>query len=162
MKILSSEIYGEWRDNPPCSCNKGDVEVVGVQFLTVPFVPVVLRVLWEFFRAVVFLVTLGASDIVCGGLKDHTHDCILCTAKCRNCNQSQTFLAEFNSSGKQIRPGMYGNVIFTSGEVPISCTVSDMLHTFDETPNPPYSLLFFNCSHWSSAFFSRLMQFHDG
>ena len=160
MRILSSEVYGDWKDITPCGCSVNQIEVVGVEFLMVPFAPMFLRILWEVFRCCMFIVTLGLSDVIFGGIKDNTHDCISCTAECRNCKTQQTFLAEFNSSGKHIRCGRYRNVVRSSGEVPIRCTVSDMYNVFDDTPNPPYNLFIFNCSHWSSSFFSRLIKYY--
>lgn len=154
--------YAEWKDGWECGHPYSDHRVTEIRWLRVPMSTDFARGATEVGRVVVAVATLSVSTWLNGGIKDLSHECIVISATCSKCGNSQKYTAEIlgkskgggnNTSFKCGYYSLYYNARHTYQ--PSSMTLAYAKAKYDEMGSS-YNFVFENCSHWSSELWGKL------
>ncbi|CAK5090168.1 unnamed protein product [Meloidogyne enterolobii] len=114
-------------------------------------------VIWDTFRTIAAICTLGLSSVDDGGLKAFTHEAVLFAVHCRNCGRTMALTCELSTSGKYIRWGGY--LLYTkdrkSREFNPHMPYNKIKKVFDGMWEE-YNLISANCMHWARDFYGRI------
>ncbi|KAI1715318.1 hypothetical protein Ddc_10972 [Ditylenchus destructor] len=153
------ERFAKWTVSNPCDCGIENYTTCSIEWTTVQLTNRVFEGIWDGFRGVAAILTVGLSNRVGGGLKDATHEYVLARFRCKVCKAEffrsyEIYLTKYASWGYYEQ---YRDKRATS-----QATISfELIENYFAQMWDKYDLIRRNCSHWSRDFYKMIVQTSD-
>jgi len=157
----SSSSNGSSMSESRCRCVRSrSTKVVRVRIIKVPLMGAALDGGYEVVRDTAFVLTLGFSARINGGLKDSSHEAVEITLEnCAKCNAAAKWTLHFGKKGKKYEKAYYTKVYSTVENCdwfPSNLTLGRVNDKYSRMQNSGYCAVNFNCSHWAHSLYDAL------